>query len=165
MNAEKTSAAPSCNCGRCHGCGKPLAIDEQGAVCGNGNCRRNSSDITENTSGDYSSPYYGPCPNTLAEQQLKTAAKIRQLHSTIDLLRNQRDKLQRELGERTKERDLARAALREFEGAETLPFPKDADHDTPAGKLFANEAAAWAGLEAEDAKTLPQHVSGAIGNE
>jgi septal ring factor EnvC (AmiA/AmiB activator) len=98
------------------------------------------------------------------EQQRKTAAKIRQLHSTIDILRHQRDRLHRELGERTKERDLARSALREFEEADTLPFPKHADHDTPEGKLFASEAAAWAGLEAEDAKTLPQHVSGKVAN-
>lgn len=98
------------------------------------------------------------------EQQRKTASKIRQLHSTIDLLRHQRDRILRELADRTTERDQARAALREFEEADTIPFPKAADHATPEGKRFAEESAAWAGLEAEDAKTLPQHVSGKVGN-
>ena len=39
--------APSCTCRRCHHCDRLLAVDEHSAVCGNGQCPREDTDIDE----------------------------------------------------------------------------------------------------------------------
>lgn len=147
---EQTSAEPSCNCGRCHGCGRPLAIDNDGAVCGNGNCRRSSCDIA----ADRSSPYYGPCLHPAYETPAQSLEdKVAILERTLKLVSRSRDQLVYQVSVVTKERDQARAALREFEEADTCPIPKlGVAHDTPEGKRFAELAASWAGIDDEAAQ-------------
>ena len=53
--------APSCTCGRCHHCGRLLAEDEHSAVCGNGQCPREDTDIDANENSERGSPYFGDC--------------------------------------------------------------------------------------------------------
>ena len=42
-------------------CGRFLAVDEHSAVCGNGQCPREDTDIDANENGERGSPYFGDC--------------------------------------------------------------------------------------------------------
>ena len=53
--------APLCTCGRCHHCGAFLWADEHSAVCSNGQCPREDTDIDANENGERGSPYFGEC--------------------------------------------------------------------------------------------------------